>query len=193
MKKAVVLPAVAVVAAGAWLASPAPQEPWELAPAGASPVAPLGAAGGGDADKIASGTQVLRRAQLLHIDGASADAAWTTAADTVATNSEILPRLRQQPLQQLTFAGTTFSQLNEMIATSGPARITVSSPTLNADTTLNIARHDDLLLDFAGASIDAGTIPPLWLVRIAHARNVAVVNAKISGGRNGFLVDGGSD
>jgi parallel beta-helix repeat protein len=192
MKKAVVLPAVAAVAAAAWLASPVPQEPWELAPAGASPVPRQADFSGSQADRIASGTQVMQRARLLHIDGQSASTAWTMAADTIATNSGLLAELVRQPLEELTFDGTTFSALNELIAGSGPARITVTSPTLKADTTLNIERPD-LLLDFAGAAVDAGVNPPLWLVRVGHTRNVAVVNAKIDGGRNGFLVDGGSN
>lgn len=144
------------------------------------------------AAQITRDTQVFRRAQLLNIDGDTADQAWATAAGTVRADREILPTLLKRPLARLTFNGTKLSELGALIATSGPAFITVSSRTLEADTALTITGQN-VIVDFSGAAIEAGANPPVWLIALAHARNVAVINAKISGGVNGVLVDGGSN
>jgi len=141
---------------------------------------------------IARSTQVFQRAQLLNIDRGTADAARATAVNTVTTNRGILADLLGQPLRQLTFGGTRISELNAAIATAGPAHITVSARKLQADAALMVLGRN-LILDFAGAQIDAGANPPVWLVEIVRVRNVAVINARIRGGTNGFLVDGGSN
>ena len=149
----------------------------------------------GDADPVARhvrGTQVYQRARLLNIDSGTAFAAWAGAKDTVSANRAILPNLVQQPLRRLTFEGTHLSQLSELIAAAGPAHVTVMSRTLQADTALTISGQD-VVVDFSGAVIEAGAKPPLWLVEVMQARNVAVLNATINGGTNGFLVDGGSN
>jgi hypothetical protein len=144
------------------------------------------------AARIANSTQVFQRAQLLNIDSGTADAAWATAVDTVIANRGILPGLLRQPLRQLTFGGTTISELNAAIAAAGPAHITISARKLQADAALMVL-GGNLILDFAGAQIDAGANPPVWLVKIVGVRNVAVINASIHSGRNGFLVDSGSN
>jgi parallel beta-helix repeat protein len=141
---------------------------------------------------IASSTQVFQRAGLLNIDSGKVDAAWATARDTVTVNRGMLSGLLRQPLRQLTFAGTKFSELNEAIATAGPARITVSARNLQADAALMV-READLILDFAGAQINVGANPPVWLIEIVRARNVAVINARVRGGTNGILIDNGSN
>ena len=144
------------------------------------------------AAQIASGTQVFERAQLLNIDSGRADAAWATAVDTVTANRGIFAGLLTQPLRQLTFGGTKISELNAAIASAGPAHITVSARKLQADAALVVLRGD-LILDFAGAQINADANAPVWVVEMVRARNVAVINARIRGGRNGFLVDSGSN
>jgi len=142
--------------------------------------------------QLAGGTQVYRRAQLLHTDGGTAVAAWARADETVTSNRAALKNLLQQPLRKLTFAGTRLSELGALIAAAGPVHVTVTSPTLQADEALTITGHD-VVVDFSTAVIEVGPQPPLWLVKLVQARNVAVVNANIGGGINGFLVDGGSN
>ncbi len=146
--------------------------------------------GGGDpAAQITHGTQVFRRAQLLNIKSGTADAAWANAADTVTADRGILPTLLRQPLRRLNFTGTQLSQLSALIAVAGPVRVTVKSRTLQADTALTITGQN-VIVDFAGTAIEVGAKPPVWLIQLVHARNVAVINATINGGTNGFLVDG---
>lgn len=149
---------------------------------------PLHDGGDDPAAQIARGTQVFQRANLLRIDSSTADAAWARAGETVAADRRILPTLLTQPLRKLTFKGTNLSQLGALIAVAGPAHITVVSPTLQADAALTITGQN-LIVDFAGATIQVGAKPPVWLIQLVRARNVAVLNAKISGGTNGFLVD----
>ena len=144
------------------------------------------------AAEITDRTQVFQRARLLNIDSGTADTSWKAAADTVTADRAILPTLLQQPLRRLTFRGTRLSELNAAIAAAGPAHITVTSRTLQADTGLTITGQN-LILDFAGAAIDVGAQPPLWLVSLVNARHVAVLNAQINGGTNGFLVNNSSD
>lgn len=153
---------------------------------------PLHDGSGDQAAQIASVTQVFQRARLLNIDGGTAAAAWATAADTVTAAHGILPNLLQQPLRKLTFAGTQLSELSALIAAAGPAHISVISRTLHADTALTISGQN-VILDFSGAAIEVGAAPPVWLIALVRARNVAVINAKINGGKNGFLVDDGSN
>jgi hypothetical protein len=170
--------AAVAIAVAAWCLSAPP-----------SPSAAPHDAGGGAAE-IASGTQVFRRAQMLNINRATAQAARAKAGGTSSADRGILPSLLQQP--KLTFDGTQLSQLNSMIATAGPAHITVVSRTLQADAPLTITGQN-VTVDFSGATIDGGTQPPVWLIRLVHARNVAVMNARINGGTNGFLVDSASN
>ena len=141
---------------------------------------------------IARGTQVFQRAQLLNVDSGTAHAARAKAADTMAADRAILPALLQQPAPKLTFDGTQLSQLSALIATAGPAHITVTSRTLQADAPLTITGQN-VTVDFSGAAIEAGAQAPVWLVKVMHARGVAVLNAKVNAGTNGFLVDGGSN
>jgi ABC-type amino acid transport system permease subunit len=149
--------------------------------------------GDGDmAAQLARGTQVFQRAKLLNIDSDTAVAAWSGADDTVTANRAILPTLLRQQLPTMTFEGTQLSQLSAMIAAAGPAHITVTSRTLQADTALTITA-ENVVVDFAGAVIESGANAPLWLVELVDASNVAVINANVNGGRNGFLVDGGSN
>jgi parallel beta-helix repeat protein len=148
--------------------------------------------GGSQAAGIARSTQVFQRAQQLNVDGATAQAARAKADATIAADRGILPTLLQQPLPKLTFDGTQFSQLSSLIAASGPAHVTVVSKTLQADTPLTITGQS-VIVDFSGAAIEAGGQAPVWLVRVVHARNVALMNAKISAGTNGILVDSGSN
>lgn len=140
------------------------------------------------AAKTARATQVFQRAQLLKIHQGTANAVWAGAADTVADNRRIVSDLLGRPLRKLTFDGTRLSQLNDLLATSGPAHVTVSSRRLQADTAL-VVEKPDILVDFGGAAIEVGPTPPLWLIQVVGARNVAVVNAKIERGINGVLVD----
>jgi hypothetical protein len=211
MSRAFGLPVVLAIAAVAWCLSPASSGSTEILPAVASPALTdppaafhartlrtelalplLHNASGDPATQIAGGTQVFQRAQRLHIDTRTADTAWAQAPNTIFADRAILPALLAQPLAKLTFRGTRLSQLNALIAGAGPAHVTVLSPTLQADTALAITEHD-VVVDFCGAAIEAGARPPVWLIELAHARNVAVINAKINGGTNGFLVDGGSN
>ncbi|HME80279.1 MAG TPA: right-handed parallel beta-helix repeat-containing protein [Mycobacterium sp.] len=164
---------------------------WWLSPPPSPSAAPHDGSGGQAAD-VARGTQVFQRAQLLNIDSGTASAARAKAGDTTSADRAILPSLSQQPLPKLTFDGTQLSQLNSLIATAAPAHITVASRTLQADTALTISGQN-VTVDFAGAAIEAGAQPPVWLIRLVHARNVAVTNARITGGTNGFLVDSGSN
>jgi parallel beta-helix repeat protein len=48
-------------------------------------------------------------------------------------------------------------------------------------------------VDFAGAVIRTGSVPPAWAIEIRGAHNVAVLNAEIAGGANGILVDASTD
>ena len=144
------------------------------------------------AAQIARETQVFQRAQLLHVDGATPDTAWAGAADTVKADRGILPGLLQQPLRKVLFDGTQLSQLGTLIASAGPARVTVVSRTLQADTPL-IITGQNVIVDFSGAVINPGATPPVWLVGLVGARNVALINARVTGGTNGFLVDSGSN
>ena len=149
--------------------------------------------GDGDlAAQTARGTQVFQRAQLLKIDSRTAVAAWAQAHETVTSNRTILPSLLKQPLPKLTFEGRRLSELSALIASAGPAHVTVNSRTLQADEALTIT-GENVVVDFSGAVIEVGPKPPLWLVKVVQARNVAVLNAKIGGGTNGLLVDGGSN
>ena len=144
------------------------------------------------AGRIARGTQVYRRAQVLKVDAGTANAAWAKADDTVAANHDILPRLQQQPLQKLTFDGTRLSELGALVASAGPAHITVATPVIQADSALTISGQN-VVIDFAGAVIKASPRPPPWMIELRRARNVAVTNANITGGVNGILVDNASD
>jgi parallel beta-helix repeat protein len=173
--------AAAAIAAVGWSVSPPP-----------SPSATPRDASSGQGAEIARGTQVFQRAQLLKIDQGTAHAARAKAADTMSADRGILSSLLQQPLPKLTFDGTQLSQLNSLIASSGPAHITVVSRALQADTALTITGQN-VTVDFAGAAIEAGAESPAWLIKVVHARNVALVNAKLSGGQNGILVDSGSN
>ncbi|MCW2655668.1 MAG: hypothetical protein JWR32_6644 [Mycobacterium sp.] len=155
-------------------------------------VPPLHNGSGDLAAQITRGTQVFQRAQQLNVDGGTAAAALGNAEDTVSVGRGILPTLLRQPLPKLTFDGTRLSQLSALIATAGPAHVTVVSRTLHADTALTIT-GENVVVDFAGAVIEVGAEPPVWLIRLVHAHNVAVTNAKINGGRNGLLVDSGTD
>ncbi len=144
------------------------------------------------AGRIARDTQVYRRAQLLKVDAGTAYATWASAGDTVAANRNILPTLQKQPLQKLTFDGTRLSQLGALVAGAGPAHITVASRMIQADRALTVSGQN-VVIDFAGAVIKAGPRPPLWMIELRKARNVAVTNANLTGGVNGILVDNGSD
>lgn len=144
------------------------------------------------AAQLATTTQVYQRAQLLHIDPNAAFSAWAGAEQTVTAGRAALDTLLRQPLRKVTFAGTRLSELGALIAAAGPVHVTVNSPRLQADETLTIGGQR-VVVDFAGAVIEAGPHPPLWLVKVAHARDVAVVNANIGGGVNGFLVEDGTN
>lgn len=144
-----------------------------------------------EAARVGRETQVYRRAQLLDVDADTPSEVWATASESVATNRDILPALLTQALPELEFTGSSLSELSEFITEAGPAHITVTSSSLTADTSLTITGHD-LVVDFAGATIEAGVKPPIWLVALRGARNVAVMNAELTGGNNGILVDGGS-
>ena len=219
MNKVLGLAAVFVFGVGVWCSSPTPSEPTEFPGTMALPIGPWpltgarpgGVSGSSLADppaalytfdlpdsegdlaaQIARGTQVFQRAQLLHVDGGTPDAAWADAADTVKADRGILPGLLRQPLQKLVFNGTRLSQLSALIATAGPAHVTVASRTLQADTALTITGQN-VTVDFSGAAIEVGATAPVWLVRLDHARDVALINAKVTSGTNGFLVDSGSN
>lgn len=144
------------------------------------------------AAQLATTTQVYQRAQLLHIDPNAAFSAWAGAEQTVTAGRAALDTLLRQPLRKVTFAGTRLSELGALIAAAGPVHVTVNSPRLQADETLTIGGQR-VVIDFSGAVIEAGPHPPLWLVKVAHARDVAVVNANIGGGVNGFLVEDGTN
>lgn len=143
------------------------------------------------AGRIGRDTQVYRRAELLDVDATTPYDTWATAAETVATDRDILPALLNQALPEREFTGTTLSELTRFVAAEAPAHITVANHTLIADTALTI-ESQDVVIDFAGASIDPGKRPPLWLIELRGAHDAAVTNAVISGGLNGILVDGGS-
>ena len=157
-----------------------------------SALPPLRDVDGEQAGQLARGTQVYQRAQLLHIDGGTAVAAWARADETVTASRTALQNLLQQPLPKVTFSGTRLSELSSLIAAAGPVHVTVTSPTVQADDALTITGQD-IVVDFSGAVIETGPQPPLWLVKLVAARNTAVVNAHIGSGVNGFLVDGGSN
>ena len=215
MNKALWVPAVFAVTVLAWCSSPASSGSTELRPPVASPTSgqlpgpppaaphaaglrqqfavPLLHSGSGDpAGQIAHSTQVYQRAQLLRVDSSTAGATWAQAVDTVTADRGILPAVLRQPLRKLTFKGTQFSQLNALIAVAGPAYVTVTNRTLRADTALNITQQN-IVVDFSGAAIEVGAKPPVWLIELVRAHNVAVLNAKIDGGTNAFLVDSGSN
>jgi hypothetical protein len=82
--------------------------------------------------------------------------------------------------------------LSSLIATSGPAPITVGGRTLQADTPLRITGQN-VTVEFSGAAIDPGVQAPVWLITAVHARDVALMNTKITAGTNRTLVDTGSD
>ena len=145
-----------------------------------------------EAGRLARGTQVRQRAERLDLGERTAHEAWSTAADTVATNREQLPALLKRSLPRRSFKGTRLSQLGALLAHAGSAHVTVVRPTLVADTSLTISGQE-VSVDFAGAVIQAGSTPPAWTIEIRGARNVAVLNAEIAGGANGILVDAGTD
>lgn len=142
--------------------------------------------------RFARDTQVYRRAQLLGLDVDTPSAVWDAAEGVVAADRDILPALLERPLRKLHFDGTLLSELGALVATAGPAHITVSSRTLVADVALTIVEKD-VVLDFAGAVIEAGARPPVWLIELRGARNVVIMNAEIAGGMNGILVQQGSN
>ena len=185
-------PAAVPTEVGASVDNPGGQPIAAAADRGLSALAPLRDGDRETAGQLARATQVYQRAQLLHLDGGTAVAAWARADGTVASNRMVLQNLLQQPLRKVTFTGTRLSELNAMIATAGPVHVTVTSPTMQADDALTITGQD-VVVDFAGAMIEAGPQPPLWLVKLAQARNAAVVNANIGSGVNGFLVDGATN
>lgn len=141
-----------------------------------------------EATRIARETQVYRRAELLRADADTPFATWEQAGATVAANRDILPALLRRPLPHLLFKGTRLSELGAFVAASGPAHVTVVSRTLDADTALTISVRD-LVIDFSGAAITVNAHPPLWLIELQKASNVAVTNATISGGVNAILVN----
>ena len=145
-----------------------------------------------EAGRLAQGTQVRQRAERLDLGERTAHEAWSTAADTVTTNREQLPALLERSLPKRSFEGTRLSELGELLADVGSAHVTVVRPTLVADTSLTISGQE-VSVDFAGAVIQAGSMPPAWTIEIRGARNVAVLNAEIAGGANGILVDAGTD
>ena len=145
-----------------------------------------------EAGRLAQGTQVHQRAERLDLGERTAHEAWSTAADTVTTNREQLPALLERSLPKRSFEGTRLSELGELLADVGSAHVTVVRPTLVADTSLTISGQE-VSVDFAGAVIQAGSVPPAWTIEIRGAHNVAVLNAEIAGGANGILVDAGTD
>src|ERR1700757_3749436 len=153
---------------------------------------PLHTGRGDPATQIANETQVFQRAQLLNIDGGTAADAWALAAGTATAARGVLPSLLRQPLREVIFTGATLSELSAVIATAGPAPVTFASRSLQADTTLTITGQG-LVLDFSGAAIEVGKTPLVWLIAVVRARDIAVINAKINSGTNGFLVDSGSN
>ena len=177
---------------GASVESPGGQPTIAAAIRTVSALAPLRDGDGETAARLARSTQVYQRAQLLNVNGGTAFAAWARADETVTSDRMLLQNLLQQPLPKLTFTGTRLSELSALIASAGPVHVTVTSPTLQADDALTITGQD-VVVDFAGAVIQAGPEPPLWLVKLAQVRNAAVVNANIGGGINGFLIDGGEN
>lgn len=145
-----------------------------------------------EAGRLARATQVYERAELLGLGAETAYAAWSSATETVATNRDAASALLEQPLQRVEFEGTRLSELAELVASVDSARITVVSRSLVADAALTISGQD-LVVDFAGAIIEAGPTPPAWVIEIRGARDVAVTNVEITDGKNGILVDGASN
>jgi len=207
MNKVLGLVAVFVLGLVGWCSSPSASEPALFPATGALPGAPGSSLGrrpaalhafdlqDGAGDRTADtarSTQVFRRARLLNIDNRTLDTAWVAGAETVGADRGILQTLLQRPLQNLTFDGTRLSQLTALIATAKSAHIRVISRKLQADTALSITGYN-VTVDFSGAVIEAGATPPVWLIRLVHAHDVAVINARIDGGTNGLLIDGGSN
>lgn len=140
-----------------------------------------------EAARLARDTQVFRRAQVLGVDADTAFETWATASQTASSNRDILPSLMEESLPEVDFSGATLSELDAFVDASGPAYITVTSRTLRADAALTI-EGDDVVLDFDGAALDGGTRSPAWMIEVRDAHDVAVINAEITGGRNGILV-----
>ena len=155
-------------------------------------VPPLRDGADDEAGRLAQGTQVRRRAERLRLGARTAREAWSTASDTVTTNREQLPALLEQSRPKRAFHGTRLSELGKLLAKAGSAHVTVVRPTLVADTSLTISGRD-VSVDFAGAVIRPGSMPPAWAIELRGARNVAVLNAEIAGGANGILVDASAD
>ena len=63
---------------------------------------------------------------------------------------------------------------------------------MQADTPLRITGQN-VTVEFSGAAIDPGVQAPVWLIRAVHARDVALMNTKITADTNRTLVDTGSD
>jgi parallel beta-helix repeat protein len=147
---------------------------------------------GEEIGRVARVTQVFQRAEMLDLDAGTAHAAWSSAAETVATSRGALPALLQQPLRRLEFEGRRLSELGELVDSAGSAHITVVGRKLLADAPLTITGRD-VVIDFAGAIVEAGPAPPTWVIELRGAQNVAVTNADIRGGTNGILVHGASD
>jgi parallel beta-helix repeat protein len=148
---------------------------------------------GGEAGRLARSTQVYQRAELLGVGAETAYTAWSSAAETVATSRGALRALLDQPLQQLEFHGARLSELGELAAGVDSAHITVVGRRLLADAALVISGHD-VVVDFSGAVIEAGPMPPpTWTIELRGAHDVAVTNVEIADGTNGILVDGGSN
>lgn len=175
---------------------PAPVEPSLLSPPvdlrSLYDLPPLRDGADEEAGRLALGTQVRQRAELLDLGEHTALEAWSSAADTVTTNREQLPALLERSLPQHSFEGTRLSELGELLADVGSAHVTVVRPTLVADTSLTITGQE-VSVDFAGAVIQAGSMPPVWTIEIRGARDVAVLNAEFAGGANGILVDDSTD
>lgn len=145
-----------------------------------------------EAGRLARATQVYQRAELLGLGAETAYTAWSSAAATVATNRSTRSALLEQPLQRLEFEGTLLSELGELVAAVDSAHITVVRRRLVADVALTISGHD-LVVDFAGAIVEAGPTAPAWVIELSGARDVALTNVEIAEGTNGILIDGGSN
>ena len=82
--------------------------------------------------------------------------------------------------------------MSSLIAPSGRAPITVGGRMMQADMPLRITGQN-LTVDISGAAIDPGAQAPVWLIRVVHARNVALMNAKTTADTNRTLADSGSN
>jgi len=134
--------------------------------------------------------QVGARARALGLTPGSASHAWS---DANATLQGARTRLAAPPPRTVhTFAGTTASRLNAVLADRSIGAVRVTAPVLRIDVPLTIERSD-LRLDLGGTELRSLDDGPRFLVRVAGASRVALTGGVFAAGRWGVLVERARD